>query len=365
MKSIYEKYAKLLLEYCLEIKSGDRLFVQSTTLAEPLVREVYRIALRMGAMVITDLEWSGQKNIFYQEANVQQLQWISPLNQPVFEEFEAYLHIRAPFNLRENQSISQEKLKIRGQATQIIDKIYSTRTATRDLRRCLCQFPTQAAAQEAGMSLEDYEDFVFRACRLDEPDPQQSWLEVRTAQQKVVDRLNKADLMVYRNQLSDLSFRVKDRIWMNSDGQTNMPSGEVYTAPLEDSVNGFIFFDYPSIFRGHPIEGISLWVENGLIVKWDAKVGRNLLDQVFDIEGARRFGEVAIGTNYHIQKPTKNILFDEKIGGTVHMAVGQTYLQCGGKNISSVHWDMIANMREGGEIWADGVMIYQSGKFLF
>jgi aminopeptidase len=365
MKNIYEIYAELLLVYCLEIKGGDRLFVQSTTLAEPLVREVYRLALQRGAMVVTELEWNGQQNIFYQEANEQQLQWMSPLSRPVFEEFEAYLHIRAPFNLRENQSIDQEKLKTRGQATKILSEIYSARTATRDLRRCLCQFPTQAAAQEAGMSLEQYEDFVFRACRLYDRDPRQSWLEVRAEQQRVVDRLNEADLMIYRNQLSDLSFRVKDRIWMNSDGQTNMPSGEVYTAPHEDSVNGFIFFDYPSIFRGHPIEGISLWVENGLIVKWDAKIGRNLLDQIFEIEGARRFGEVAIGTNYHIQKPTKNILFDEKIGGTVHMAVGQTYLQCGGKNKSSVHWDMIADMKDGGEIWADETLIYQSGKFLF
>jgi len=364
METIYSKYAKLLVDYCLEISKGDRMFIQSTTLAEPLVREVYRLAIRKGAFVVVDLEWREQVSIFYKEAQEHQLKWLSPNQQQVFSEFDAYLHIRAPFNLRESQNLDEAKRQIRSNAMDHLNEIYSERTASRDLRRCLCQFPTQASAQEAGLSLEDYQHFVFKACKLYEEDPKQSWLKVRAHQQHIVDYLNSVDQMVYKNAMSELAFSMKDRIWMNSDGQTNMPSGEVYSTPVENSVNGVIHFDYPSIFRGHPIEGITLEVQDGLVVKWHAKVGQQLLEDVFAIEGARTFGEVAIGTNYDIQRPTKNILFDEKIGGTVHMAVGQSYLQTGGKNKSSIHWDMIADMKRGGEIWADGTLIYRDGQFL-
>lgn len=359
-----EKYARLLVDYCLEIQPGDRLFIQSTTLAEPLVREVYRLAMRAGAHVVTDLEWREQSRIYYLEAERAQLEWLSPNQTRIFPEFEAYLYIRAPFNLREDQSTDPEKRIMRSRATSTINQIYSQRTADRSLKRCLCQYPTQAAAQEAGMSLEEYEHFVYTACRLYDEDPKASWLRVREEQQHIVDYLNQVHLMQFRKEDTDLTFSVKNRIWMNSDGQTNMPSGEVYTAPVEDGVNGDIYFDYPSIFRGHPVQGIRLQVVDGFIVDWSAKTGAKLLDEVFATEGARQFGEVAIGTNYHIQRATGNILFDEKIGGSIHMAVGQAYYQTGGKNASSIHWDMISDMRQDGEIWADGKMIYQKGKFL-
>ena len=230
--------------------------------------------------------------------------------------------------------------------------------------RSLCQYPTHAAAEAAGMSIEEYAQFVFQACRLDEKDPVQSWIEVRKAQQAVVDLLNTVNEVTYRNQKTDIRFSVKGRKWINSDGRANMPSGEVFTGPEEESVEGVVHFDYPSVFSGHDVAGITLTVEKGLITKWDAAQGREVLDQVFAIEGARRFGEVAIGTNYKIQRPTRNILFDEKIGGSIHMAVGQSYLQTGGKNESTIHWDMIADMRDGGEILVDGNVIYRNGKFL-
>jgi aminopeptidase len=214
------------------------------------------------------------------------------------------------------------------------------------------------------MSLEEYVQFVYKACKLYDPDPKASWLGVRKSQQHLVDYLNKVEMMQFKKEQTDLTFKVENRVWMNSDGQTNMPSGEVYTSPIEDQVNGVIYFDCPSIFRGHPVQGIKLQVEEGQIIAWDAKIGKELLDQVFAVEGARRFGEVAIGTNYDIQISTKNILFDEKIGGTIHMAVGQAYYQTGGKNTSSIHWDMISNMKNGGQIWADGTKIYEDGRFL-
>ena len=363
MQSIEAKYAQLLVEYCLEIQKGDRLLVQTTLLAEPLVREVYRLAMRKGAHVVTNLSFQEQNRIFYEEASEEQLKWHSPLQEAAMESFEAYLFIRAPYNLREDQSIDPQKRKVRSIASQHLQQTYSTRTADRSLKRCLCQYPTQAAAQQAGMSLEEYQHFVYDACKLFRDNPEEAWLEVRRHQQTIVDYLNQCKEIRYKNGSSDIKFRVEGRRWMNSDGQTNMPSGEVYTAPIEDSVEGYIHFDFPSIYQGHPVKGITLWVEDGEVVRWEAREGQELLDKIFEVEGARRFGEVAIGTNYNIQRPTGNILFDEKIGGTVHMAVGQAYFQTGGKNKSSVHWDMIAEMKHGGEIWADDTLIYQNGVF--
>ena len=360
-----QKYAKLLVNYCLDIKEGDRLFIQTTTLAEPLVREVYREALRAGASLVeTDFIFRERSRIFLSEANDAQLKTVSPFYKTAMSEFEAYLHIRAPFNLREDANVDVSKSKIRGEATKEIGKIYSERTAVRALKRNLCQYPTAASAQEAGMSLEEYEQFVFNACKLFEPDPMAAWLDVRKSQQRIVDHLNNCQSVRYVNEKTDISFSTEGRIWMNSDGQTNMPSGEVYTSPVENAVNGIVHFTYPCLYGGHEVEGVTLWVKNGFIERWEAKRGQDYLDKTFQIEGTRRFGEAAIGTNYSINKMTKNILFDEKIGGTIHLAIGQSYLQTGGKNESSVHWDMITDMTQGGEIMADGEVIYRNGQFL-
>ena len=359
------KYAKLLVNYCLDIQEGDRLFIQTTTLAEPLVREVYREALRAGASLVeTDFMFRERSRIFLNEANEAQLKTISPFYKTAMSEFEAYLHIRAPFNLREDANNDGAKSKIRSEATSEINKIYFERTATRALKRNLCQYPTDASAQEAGMSLEEYQHFVFNACKLYEPDPQAAWLEVRKSQQHIVDHLNNCKSVRYVAEKTDITFSTEGRIWMNSDGQTNMPSGEVYTSPVENAVNGVVHFTYPCLYGGQEVEGVTLWVKDGYIERWEARRGQDYLDKIFKIEGTRRFGEAAIGTNYSINKITKNILFDEKIGGSIHMAIGQSYLQTGGKNQSSVHWDMISDMTQGGEIIADGEVIYRNGLFL-
>ena len=358
------KYAELLLDYCLEIREGNKLYIKSTTLAEPLLRELYREGTRRGAHVVIDMSFAGQNKIFMDLANDDQLGFASPNYVEAMHEFDAFLVVRAPFNLSEDQNIDPEKRKTRSLALKGLNQAYFNRTASGDLARSLCQYPTQASAQAAGMSLEEYRDFVFKACNLDKEDPKSAWLEVRKNQQAIVDHLNSADVVRYVGEGTDISFSVKDRVWMNSDGRTNMPSGEVFTGPIEDSVNGHVYFKYPSIYRGTEVSGISLEVKDGNVVKWSAEKGGEILDQVFNIEGARRFGEVAIGTNYNIQKATKNILFDEKIGGTVHMAVGQSYKQTGGINQSPIHWDMIAEMKNGGQIYTDSQLIYENGKFL-
>ncbi|MCB0631067.1 MAG: aminopeptidase [Saprospiraceae bacterium] len=364
MQSLVAKYAHLLVNYCVDIKEGDKLYIRSTTLAEPLIREIYRYALRAGAMVEVELDFQEKNRIFIQEAQEAQLNYVPLLQQEAMYHFDAYLYIRAPFNLVEDQNNDPQKGRIRQEALKGINQAYFDRTATRELKRNLCQYPTQAAAQNAGMSLEAYEDFVYGACKLYEPDPVAAWIDVRHKQQNVVDLLNSRKQVRYVTEDTDITFSTAGRIWINSDGQTNMPSGEVYTSPVENSVNGHVYFSFPGLYMGHEVEGVHLWVKDGYIEKWEARRGKEFLDRIFALEGTRRFGEAAIGTNYNIDRMTRNILFDEKIGGTVHMAIGQSYKQAGGKNESAVHWDMITEMRNGGEIFADDEKIYENGYFL-
>lgn len=364
MQTIIEKYAHLLVNYCLEIKAGERLYVKSTFLSEPLVREVYRLAIRAGAFVEVDLDFREKTRIFIEEANETQLGRVSQMYSTAMTSYDAYLYIRAPYNLREEQNLPKDKLKVRKEATKDVLKTYFDRTASGAMKRNLCQFPTQAAAQNAGMSLEEYEKFVYSACNLYDDDPMASWVKVRENQQHIVDFLNGKEKIRYKCNGTDITFKTKGRTWINSDGRTNMPSGEVFTAPEENSVNGTVHFTFPAIYMGHEVEDVTLWVKDGFIEKWEARQGKAFLDEIFEIDGTRRFGEAAIGTNYKIQKITKNILFDEKIGGSIHMAIGQSYPQCGGKNESTVHWDMISDMQDGGIIFADDEKIYEDGKFL-
>lgn len=363
--NIYERYGRLLAEYSLSIKPGDRVFVKSTFLSEPLLRSFYRAAIQRGAHVVEfDLDFADKGKIYLDNANEDQLSSVSPVSKLRMETYDVYLVIRAPYNLRETQHVDASKASIRRKAMSEINATYFSRTATLDMRRSLCQFPTQAAAQNAGMSLEEYSNFIFTATKLYEDDPVQAWKDLSAQQQHIVDKLNNCSQVRYKANHMDISFSTNGRTWINSDGQTNMPSGEVYTSPVEDSVNGYIRFTYPGLYMGHEVQGVELEVKDGYIEKWSCEQGKDFLDRIFAMEGTRRFGEAAIGTNYDIQKMTRNILFDEKIGGTVHMAIGQSYKQCGGKNTSSVHWDMISDMTESGEIFADGEKIYEKGKFI-
>jgi len=364
-KTIYEKYAHLLVHYSLFLKKGETVFVRSTHLAEPLLQEFYAEALRVGAHVDFMLDFQDKESIFFENTGVEQLKRVSPFQKEALETFDAYLNIMAPFNLRSLQNADRSKMNLHSEAMQAIQTTYNERTSSGKMKRSLCQFPTDAAAQNAGMSLRDYEDFIFKSCFLYEEDPAEKWRELGRNQQKAVDLLNSRSLIRYVNPATDITFSVSGRTWINSDGKANMPSGEVFTSPVEDSVNGYITFDFPSIYSGNEVEGIRLEVKDGRVINWKASRGQEFLDKIFEIPGARYFGEAAIATNYGITRPTKNILFDEKIGGTVHMAIGQSYLHAGGKNQSSVHWDMIADMKTGGQIFADGKLIYENGQFSF
>lgn len=365
MNAIYNKYAKLLVHYCLELKAGDKLLIKSTTIAEPLVREVYQEAIKAGAIADTILDFIGEKPFLLKNGTELQLQHINPLYKTAITTYDAYLNIRAPFKLNQEVNVSSEKASIRQAALRDVIDIYFDRTGNGSLRRSLCQFPTESDARLANMPLEDYKQFVFKACKLFEEDPANGWRTLRKEQQIIVDQLSKYKHFTFKNERTSISFSTEGRTWINSDGRTNMPSGEVYTSPVEESVNGTIHFSYPGVYNGHEVEDVVLEVKDGWIENWEASKGKDFLDYIFKIEGARRFGEAAIGTNYNINRLTRNILFDEKIGGSVHMAIGQSYKQAGGKNMSSVHWDMITDMTQNGEILADGEKIYEKGQFLF
>lgn len=359
-----EKYAKLLAGYSLYLNDNEKVFIRSTTLAEPLLKALYKEILQSGAIAEFEISFEDQESILLEYGNENQLNYLSPSYKDAIQHFDAYLFIRAPYSSTILYQTDENKKKIRMAATSPFDKLYFERLGNGTLKRSLCQYPTAYSAHLADLSLDAYSEFIQSACFLDRENPAGEWKKLSEMQQSIVDYLNHCDKISYKHPGFEISFSVKGRKWINSDGKSNMPSGEVFTSPVEDSAQGEIYFNYPSIMWNQEVSGVRLIVKNGEIIHWSAEQGMEILDKVFSIEGTRRFGEVAIGTNQNIQRPTKNILFDEKIGGTVHMAIGQSYLQTGGKNISSIHWDLITEMRNGGEIIADGKRIYENGKFL-
>jgi aminopeptidase len=244
-------------------------------------------------------------------------------------------------------------------------EISMKRSATNEFRWVGTMFPTNAHAQEADMSLSDFEDFVFSACYVDKDDPVAEWKKVSAMQQKLVDWLVGKKKVTVKGPNVDLTLSIAGRTFINSDGKHNMPSGEIFTGPVEDSCNGWIRYSYPAIVGGREVSGIELHFEEGKVVKATAEKNQDFLISTIDTdEGARYLGEFAIGTNNGIQRFTKSILFDEKIGGTMHMALGAGYPETGSVNKSSVHWDMICDMRDGGKIWVDDELFYDSGHFL-
>lgn len=360
---MYQKYAQLLTQYCLEVQRGDKVMIRSTYLSERLIVELAREIALQGGVPVLNIEIQDFDNAWMAESDMSQLEWVNPMNNYWNETFNGYIYIRAPYDSKDRVEVPIEKRNAYNAAQAPIRQTYMRRTGTRDLKRNLCQYPTPYSAREASMTLEEYEKFVFQACNLFEENPLQAWRDFGKNQQRIVDYLNTKTQFRYVGANCDLTFKTQGRIWINSDGKTNMPSGEVYTAPVDDSMNGWIRYSYPSLYMGETVENISLEFKDGYITQWDASSNKDFLDKIMGMDGARRVGEAAIGTNMNIQQSTRNILFDEKIGGTIHIAIGDAYKQCNGVNESAVHWDMITDMKEG-EIYADGELCYQNGKFI-
>ena len=358
------KHAKVLVNYSLALKPGEKFFLQGSIATLPLIRAVYLEALKAGALVQVMIEDPTLGEIRLKHGNDEQLAYLPESVMVVAKTADVFLSIWGSTNTRNLSNVPPENLRKSAEGRSALTRVFFERMGKGEMKWCGTLFPTEAEAQEASMSLSEYEDFVYTACHLDSDDPIAEWKKIHDQQQKYVDFLNTKKHLRIISKDTDIEMSIEGRKWINSDGHANFPSGEVFTGPVEDTVNGHIRFSFPGIFQGHEIEDIRLTFENGKVVKAEASKGQDLLEKLLEIKGARYVGEVAMGTNYNITKFTKNMLFDEKIGGTVHLALGRSYPETGGKNESDIHWDMLCDMREGGEIYADGELIYKNGKFL-
>ena len=361
------RWANTLAHYSLAIQPGEQVLIRVDEAGIPLAKEVYRAALNAGAHPHVQVLVDGLDEIFLTTASDTQLGWISPIKAFEYESIDVLCAIMAPSNTSALAGVAAEKQSRMQSASSTICKSLFDRTAQGKARWCLTLYPTQAAAQNAKMSLADYENFLLRAMLLDQDDPAAAWREFSRKQQKYVDYLNGVQSVRFVARDTDITMSVAGRLWVNSDGHKNFPSGEVFTGPVEDSVTGRVRFTFPTAHLGHEVDDVRLTFQNGRVVNAEASRGLDFLNAMLDSDaGARVLGEVAVGNNYGVQQFTRNTLYDEKIGGTFHLALGNSYLETGGTNVSAVHWDMVCDMRPeagGGAIYADGTLIHENGQW--
>ena len=359
-----QRLARLLVDYSVDVQAGERVAILSSPAAAELVRPVYERVLERGGHPFLSIGLPGIDEIFYRVATEEQLRYVSPVDRMIFEEFETLISIRAATNTRELNETDPTKQRTRSQARRPLMQTYMERSARGAFKWSGTLFPTSAYAQEADMSLRDYKDFVYTACHCNQEDPVAAWQAVHNRQAEVIEWLKGREQVKIVGPNVDLTLSVQNRTFINSDGHHNMPSGEVFTGPVEDSAQGWVKFTYPAITGGREVNGVQLTFEDGRVVQATASKNEDYLMHMLDTdEGSRYLGEFAIGTNFGIQRFTKNILFDEKIGGSFHVALGNGYPETGSQNQSAIHWDMICDMRDGGEIWVDDELLYESGKF--
>jgi len=361
----YDKWADFLVNYSLNLRPGETLLIETTPLSQELCLLVYKEALKAGVHPYISIELPGMKEIFYQFASDDQLTFVNPVYKFMYEHFETMLIINAPANTRSLSTIDPIRIRKANNALMTKAKIfYWDRIDRKQMKWCYTSFPTQALAQEAEMGLEEYKKFVFKSCKIDESDTKESWKKLSQRQKELCEWLNGKSELILRGPNIDLKMSIKNRTFINDDGRLNFPGGEIYTSPVENSTNGWVRFTYPAIFKNKEVIDVQLWLENGKIIKEKASKGQSFLTEILNSDmGARIVGELGIGTNYGIRRFTKNMLFDEKIGGTIHIAVGHGFPEAGGTNVSSVHWDMLCDMSEG-EILVDGEVFYKNGKFV-
>lgn len=357
--------ARLVMKYSLGIKPGQTLAIRGHAIAAPMIRELYRAALNAGAFVETQIGISGLSEIFIEQANREQLTQVSRFRTYQLRRLDAMVAILGTENTKALSNANPKRLAQAHAAQEKLSRILMRRTAKGELKWVGVQWPCNSSAQDAEMSLEEYEEFVYTAIHLDDVDPIKTWRKISRNQQALVDFLNKAQTVRIVAQDTDVSFTTKGRCWINCDGHFNLPDGEVFTGPVEKSVEGDIKFSYPAIYGGREVDEVRLRFEKGRVVRAEASKGQDYLRSMLAMDaGASYVGEAAIGTNYNINKYVKNTLFDEKIGGTVHLAVGASFPETGGRNHSALHWDMVCDLREGGEIIVDGEVISRNGRFL-
>lgn len=359
------KLAKLLVNYSTEVKPGEFVFVMSDEVATPWMVEVVKEAVKAGAHVETMLNSGDVAEVKLKYSTEEQLKQENFIMKNTLDRADVWLTAWGSRNTKSNSNIPAEKLQLSAKGAASWRSIYSSKMGDGSLRWCGTQFPTYADAQEASMSFSEYEEFVYGAGLLDAEDPVAEWKKVSAQQERWIKYLDTKKEIHFISEGTDIKVNVSGRKWINCDGKVNFPDGEVFTSPVEDGIDGYITFSFPGIYSGKEIEGIRLEIEKGKVAKATAKKGEDLLLALLATdEGSCRFGEVAIGTNYGIKNFTRNMLFDEKIGGTIHMAIGDSMPEAGGLNRSTIHWDMLCDMRNGGKIYADGELFYENGHFI-
>jgi aminopeptidase len=358
------KLARLLVNYSLELKKGQLVKIIGEAVTMPLLQAAYEEALAVGANPYIEVVCPDAVEALLKQGSTEQLSFISPMRKLEVTKIDALLVVWGAQNTSYTSGCDPKKQSLVRKAKSGVTKIMFKRMADRSLSWVGTQFPTQADAQKAQMSLADYENFVYSAGHLHLPDPVKHWRKIAGEQKRLIKIMNRFDRLHVRGFNVDLKLRVKGRKWISCAGTENFPDGEIFTSPIENSIDGFINFTYPAEYDGRSVENVRLELKAGRVVAESASRNLEFLKAMLNTDkGARSVGEFAIGTNYEIQRATGNTLFDEKIGGTCHMAVGASILESGGKNHSAIHWDMVCDLKKDGEIVADGKVVYRKGKF--
>lgn len=365
------RMAKLIVQYSAAIQKGDRVLVEAEVPAEPLVRELFRAILEAGGHphLLMSLEgmisYTGLDSTFLRYASDDQLSYQPTFMNLAYQEFESRVRIHSLQNTKNLAGVSPEKISRRNKAVRSIIETQFDRGRDGEFRWVTTLFPTNAYAQAADMSLEEFQDFVYKANHVDQEDPVSYWRQKEKEQDEVVAALQGAEHVKIQGPNCDLTLSIKDRTFLNACGRNNMPDGEIFTGPVEDSANGWVRYSYPAIYQGRSVSGVELTFEDGRVIKATADKDEEFLNATIDTDdGSRYLGEFAIGTNFGIDRFTGNILFDEKIGGSFHMALGAGYPETGSVNKSAIHWDMICDLKEDSEILVDGEVFYKNGKFM-
>jgi aminopeptidase len=354
-----ERLARTLVRYSIGVKKDQTVGISAGVAAEPLVLAVYEQVLECGAFPAVRMAPRGASEIFYSKGKPHHFKTLTSLQKAYAQNLDAYIGIKSATNTRELSSTDPGKQAEHAKTMKpVSDMIHRNPWV-------LTLFPTEAYAQDAEMSCHEFEDFVYATTYADTRNPVSVWKSISRKQERLISRLKGADKVRIAGPGTDLTLSVKGRSFVNSDGKRNMPSGEVFAAPIEDSAEGTIQFDYPVCYSGREIDGVRLVFRKGRVVEACAEKNEAFLKAMLETDsGAKRLGELGIGTNFRIDRFIKNILFDEKIGGTVHLALGRSPLQTGGRNNSAVHWDMIKDLRKGGALYVDGKAFQKDGKFV-
>jgi len=362
----YDALAELVLDHSLRLQPGEVLRIEGeAAAAASLVVPLHREAIKRGAHAYTALDLSGLKEILVAQGSDEQLDFVSPIELRELDAIDASVTIWSETNTRSFTRLETDRRQRQLAAQRQFAIRRRDRIASGEHRWCGTLSPTEGQAQDADMSLADYEDFVFRACHVLDDDPVDHWRQVGERLQARAEELGSVRELRIVGEDTDLTVVVEGRTWRAAYGRQNVPDGEVYTSPVETGVNGTVRFGFPAVFVGREIDDARLVLENGRVVAAEAAGGEDYLRSLLELdEGASGVGEIAFGLNYEIDRFTRNILFDEKIGGTMHMALGMGFEALGGQNRSALHLDLICDLRREGEVYADGELVWRSGQFL-